>query len=119
MRHRFILFIIFVVLLLPHPNFAQLGQTALQNDDACKAAKLHVQIKLKSGETIKGKALEINQDEVRFCRDGEVQTIPRGEIKELKDRQPTGLRIRRAARAVGLTFAGFIIFGILYSRQAP
>lgn len=114
MRYRIVLFMVLLVLCLPARNFAQPGQTASQTtsqrEDFCKPSKVHVQIKLKTGETINGDAIEIDQSEVKLCREGIVQTIPSANIKEIQSRQTTGQRLRHIARVLGYVFAALLAY---------
>jgi hypothetical protein len=111
----------FVVLLLPGTPLAQTGPFAQQSasppNEVCQPSKVHVKIKLITGETITGNSIAINKDEVKLCRKGLVQAIPGDQIREIKSRQTGRQRFRQVARVVGLTFVSFIAYGLIRASQ--
>lgn len=118
MRRWAVLFIVFILLLLPNRNFAQVNPPAVsQQAEVCQPSKVHLRIKLKTGDSLTGDSLELNQQEVKICRDGKVQSIPAEQIKEVKSRQTAIQRFRHTARVVGLTFAAIIVFGLIRAAQ--
>ena len=120
--HRWIArFMVLIILFLPIKSFAQVNQSALpttsQQGDFCQPSKVHVKIKLKNGDTIRGNTIEINNREVKLCHEGVVQTIPRDNIKEIKSRQTAQQRLNHIGRVLGIIGVAIFAFGFIVSRN--
>lgn len=104
--------LIFGILFMPCKGFAQsppIGQPV----ETCGPTDMPVQVKLKTGEKVKGDLLEKTDQQIKVCRKGSTFWIPTNDIRDLKTRMTGKQRFRHTLRVLGIFIVVATIHGYL------